>query len=205
MNEQDFTVLLRSIIVKVITTAIFAKLIVCLRSIIVQVITTAIFAKLIVCLMLPLHIPRIGPFLPVLAIILIPVFFPHVGPQKRLTRVVPGLVPGYSHVITVLSRVRPCYLSGHGSQATQNVLYSSILSALIHIKSCCSRVVPMLRLSCSRVAPVFPVLFPSCPVLSHVALYITVYPRVNTGYSRVVPDLLRVFPTRGLKTSENLI
>ena len=50
-------------------------------------------------IMPPLHILRIGPFLPVLAIILIPVFLPRVGPQKRLARVVPGLLPGYSHVI----------------------------------------------------------------------------------------------------------
>ena len=151
----------------------------------------------------PLHILRIGPFLPVLAIILIPVFFPRVGPQKRLARVVPGLLPGYSRVIQVLSRVRPCYLCGHRSQATQNqqnVPYSCILSALTRIKPCCSRVVPMLLPSCSRVAPVFPVLLPSCPVLSRLAPSCPVYPRVNTGYSRVVPGLLRVFPTRGLKT-----
>ena len=156
-------------------------------------------------IMPPLHIHRIGPFLPVLAIILIPVFFPRVGPQKRLARVVPGLLPGYSRVIPILSRVRPCYLSGHGSQATQNVPYSSILSALARINPCCSRVVPMLLPCCSRVAPVFPVLFPSCPVLSRVAPCCPVYPRVNTGYSRVVPGLLRVFPTPGLKTSENLL
>ena len=84
----------------------------------------------------------------------------------------PVLFPGYSRVIPMLSRVRPCYLSGHGSQATQNAPYSSILSALTRIKPCCSRVVPMLLPSFSRVAPVFPVLFPvlpsivpSCPVL----------------------------------------
>ena len=112
----------------------------------------------------------------------------------------PVLFPGYSRVIPMLSRVRPCYLSGHGSQATQNVPYSSILSALTRIKPCCSRVVPMLLPSFSRVAPVFPVLFPSCPVLSRLARCCPVYPRVNTGYSRVVPGLLRVFPTRGLKT-----
>ena len=118
----------------------------------------------------------------------------------------PVLFPGYSRVIPVLFRVRTCYLSGHGSQATQNVPYSSILSALTRIKPCCSRVVPVLLPCCSRVAPVFPMLFPCCPVLSCVAPCCPVYPRVNTGYSRVVPGLLlRVLPTQGLKTSEKLI
>ena len=108
----------------------------------------------------PLYIPCIGPFLPVLVITLIPLFFPRVGPKKRLARVVPGLLPGYSRVIPVLSRVKPCYLSGHGSQATQNVPYSSILSTLTRIKPCCSP-------CCSRV-PQY------CPVLPRVALYIPV-------------------------------
>ena len=115
------------------------------------------------------------------------------------SRATPRLFPCYLRVIPVLSHVRPCYLSGHWSQATQNVPYSSILSALTRIKPYCSRVVHMLLPSCSRVAPVFPVLFPSCPVLCRVAPCCTVYRRVNTGYSRVVPGLLRVFPIRGLK------
>ena len=140
----------------------------------------------------PLHIHRIGPFLPVLAIILIPVFFPRVGPQKRLARVVPGLLPGYSRVIPILSRVRPCYLSGHGSQATQNVPYSSILSALARINPCCSRVVPMLLPCCSRVAPVFPVLFPSCPVLSRVAPCCPVYKKFFSIVLLALVDRLQI-------------
>ena len=88
------------------------------------------------------------------------------------SRATPGLFPCYSRVISVLSHVRPCYLSGHGSQATQNVPYSSILSALTRIKPCCSRVVP--------------VLLPCCPVLSRVALYvpmlIQVIPVLFLGY-----------------------
>ena len=112
-------------------------------------------------LMLPLHIPRIGDYFDSRV-------FSRVGPKKRLARVVPGLLPGYSRVIPVLSCVRPCYLSGHGSQATQNVPYSSILSALTRIKPCCSRVVPVLLPSCSRVprvVPVLPSIVPCCPVL----------------------------------------
>ena len=89
-------------------------------------------------LMPPLHISRIGLFLPVLPIILIPVFFPHVGSKKRLACVVPGLLQGYLGVIPALSHVRPCYLSRHRSQATQNVPYSSILYALTRIKPCCT-------------------------------------------------------------------
>ena len=50
----------------------------------------------------PLHIPRIGPFLPVLAIILIPVFFPVLDPKRGS----PMLFPGYSRVIPMLF---PCY------------------------------------------------------------------------------------------------
>lgn len=141
----------------------------------------------------PLHIPRIRIFLPVLAIFCIPVFFTRVGPQKTLARVAPWLLPGYSRVIPVLFRVRPCYLSGHGSQVTQNVPYSRILSTLARIKPCCSRVATMLVPCCVRIPRVIPVLFPCCTVLSRASPCCPIYPRVNTGYPRVVPGLLRIF------------
>ena len=129
----------------------------------------------------PLHIPRIGPFLPVLEIFLIPVFFPRVGPKKRLARVVPGLLPGYSGVIpckdVLFEWIRE---SSHPKMSP----YSSILSALTRIKPCCSRVVPVLFPCCSRVAPVL------LPCYSRVAQYCPVLPRV----ALYIPVLIQVIP-----------